>query len=261
MANAPLGRDDEDRYSGQFAPGFSRIHEDSDLLWVVPFRVRYILGVAGYRFTGKSSALNHLAERHGFQLYTLSMTLRQLADELGQSKSPRKELQDLGDRLRREHQDQGVLARLTLRRIRADHLSHQSTTGRSPRIAVGGFKHPEEVKVFSRIPEFRLMALTIPDTAERYARGRDSGAMHAEVREAGGDPSQNLFEQFKPLDERDLRGEEGGDDFGQAVEEVVKAVPEADRIDNAAHGTEELRRKLDHKVRQLDLQYRLPRGH
>lgn len=251
---------DRDRYNGQFAPGFSRIHEDVDLLWVVPFRVRYILGVSGYRFTGKTTALNHLAERHGFRLYTLSMMLREVAEDIGHPKTPRAQLQDLGDRLRREH-DEGILARLALRRIRADHLSHQGIANRSPRIAVGGFKHPGEVEVFSRIPEFRLIAVTTDGDNVRYDRGQASGRMLAEIREAGGDADANLREQFAPLDNRDRRGMPEDDAFGQAVEAVVTEVDASDCIDNTPEGTEGLLGKLDAKVGELDLRYRLPRGH
>jgi len=212
---------DRDRYSGQFRPAFSRIHHDADLLWVVPFRVRYILGIVGYRWVGKSIAMAHLAERKGFRLYTLSMTLRQTAEQMGQPLWPRTKLQDFGDQLRKE-EGANVLAIRTLRQIRADFLSHQTQAGSPPRIVVGGFKRREEIDVFAVIPEFSLVALTTDDgegndlSEIRCSRGEHSGQLQDELARAGGDPDGDLHSQFVELiDRRDRVGRGDDREYGR----------------------------------------------
>jgi hypothetical protein len=251
---------DDGRYSGQFRPEFSRLHLDRDLLWVVPFRVRYMLGITGARFAGKSTALAHLAERHGFRQYTLSMTLREIAAAEGAAISPRSSLQDLGDRLRKEFDDPGYLARLTLRRIRADFLAHQATSRPATRIVVGGFKRPEEVRVFASIPEFRLLAIDVTDDKERIGRGVESGVVQRELVEARLEDTGDPVADFEPIDRRDREGTEGDADFGQAVDRVLSEVDDADRVANSGD-KRELFAALDEQVRRADRRYRLPRGH
>ena len=109
------------RYRGQFRPEFSRLHRDGDLFWVVPFPIRYAVGVTGERLAGKSAALAYLTEKRGFRLYSLATELRAIALHRGIPLEPRSWLQDLGDEVRAEHDDPAFLARLTLRRIRRDH--------------------------------------------------------------------------------------------------------------------------------------------
>ena len=88
------------RYAGQYAPESSRLYEDRDLFWIVPFRVQYIVGVVGRRFAGKSSALTYLHEKRGFRVYSMAAIVRDNALSIGLPLEPRSHLQDLGDDLR-----------------------------------------------------------------------------------------------------------------------------------------------------------------
>src|ERR1044072_2793616 len=248
------------RYTGQVAPQFSRLHLDRDLLWIVPFRVRYILGVSGLRFAGKSAAFSHLIERRGFKLYSLATTLRGLAREQGVSIYDRTALQDFGDWLRLEAEDPGYLARRTLRQIRREHLSHYNT-GAANRIVVAGFKRPEEVDVFASIRQFELIAIEAPSDKERYERAIDSGVAYRELGLAADDKTcrRRLRKRLEEeVDARDRFGK-GDEDYGQAVEEVIEKVPPANVIENNGR-LDELRTAVDGLVSDLDQRYRRPRG-
>jgi hypothetical protein len=84
------------------------------------------------------------------------------------------------------------------------------TPGHKPgatRIAVGGFKHPEEVKVFASIGEFRLLAVDIADRDTRIGRGVQSGRVAQELEEAGASSAGAEIERFAAtIDDRDLNG-------------------------------------------------------
>jgi hypothetical protein len=199
------------RYARQFPPRFAEPHKDHDLLWVVPFRVAYIVGLVGHRFAGKSTALSFLAEKRGFQVYTLSSVLRELATARGIPLEPRRRLQELGDELRAENRDGGYLARLALRRIRKDHLSHR-VPSLPARIAVSGFKHPEEVRVFQNLGRFHMVVLE-SHARVRFRRGTADGVIQEELRHietalpAAAKPLRPTFESFSSyIDDRDRTG-------------------------------------------------------
>jgi dephospho-CoA kinase len=168
------------RYDRQFRPRFSRLHLDRDLRWVVPLSVRYVVAITGERFAGKSLALAHLTEKHGFEVYSLATTLRELAVEFGVPLEPRHRLQDFGDELRTEHRDAAYLARLTLRRIHRDHLDHRARAEAPRRIAVGSFKRPEEVRLFENLGRFRQFNI-VSSREERLKRALSSGIMAREL--------------------------------------------------------------------------------
>jgi hypothetical protein len=248
----------DNRYNGQFRPEFSRLYKDKDLWWVVPFRVRYIVGLAGYRWTGKSTVIAYLVEKQGFEVYTLSMTLRRIADEKGVSASSRPALQDLGDELRRQH-GLDYLARRTLRYIRSDHLAHRGSPARAARLIVAGFKRPEEVNVFQDIHGFELLALTTATDEARYERAQISGIARSELKldPSAGHPDMNLI--YEHLDHRDRFGDET-DPYGQAVEKVIKLVDTQCQLPNDGGDIGALLSEVDKRIRAFDLRYRLPRG-
>jgi hypothetical protein len=154
---------------------------------------------------------------------------------------------------------------VTLRAIRADFLAHQTSAGAPPRVAVGGFKRPEEVDVFASIPQFRLVAIGAhdqpgeDDPCLRFARGRASAGMAKEVAEAGGDP-EKVKSDFDAIDYRDREGKVGDASYGQDVRRVVEQVGSSDWIANSANGEHNLFSALNAKVSELDSHYRLPRG-
>jgi hypothetical protein len=247
------------RYHRQFRPEFSRLHHDRDLFWVAPLSVRYVIAVAGMRFAGRSSALNYLAEKRGFRVYSLTSALHEIARQRGIPMEPRFHLQNLGDEVRSEHHDHAYLARLVLRRIHQDHLGHRPGPEGRQRVAVGGFKRPEEVAVFERLDRFGLFDITSEEST-RYRRALESGMLAAEIEHLKGPPKCSLDTFREHIDHRDLHGR---DDrwtgaFGQQVNDVVgrpNAVPIANEDDLA-----KLYENLNRAVDRLDDDYRSSSG-
>jgi hypothetical protein len=245
------------RYSGQFEPRFSALHDDEDLMWVVPFRVQYILGVCGYRFVGKSEAITYLLEKRDFQAYSISTTLRRLANQFGVAGDRRGALQDFGDDLRQRY-GAGYLAVQTLRQIRRDHLSHHYEGHIPARIVVGGFKRPEELQVFRSIREFAAIAITAKSDEIRWRRAQERGLLAYDLGlPAGTEVSYGDFQE--QVDKRDRFGVPGDELYGQAVEAVVAAIGDDDRVAND-EDLPALLRGVEKKVSELDKQYRRPRG-
>ena len=249
----------EGRYVGQFEPKFSQLEEDTDLWWVVPFSIRYIVGVSGLRFSGKSTVQSYLNEKHGFRVYSLARAVRTVAEQRGIPLSPRRNLQDLGDDMRAEQADAGFLARLTLQQIRAEHLARPGLA----RIVVAGFKHPEEVGVFNKLEVFHLWEVRANDDA-RFARAKRTGMLARELREAGisvDEPTRQQFDEH--VDRRDRHGHDENTwttSYGQWVEQVVASgVPGRHRaIDNHGDDYRPLFDEVDRRVAELDAKHRRP---
>lgn len=179
------------RYDGQFRPEFSRLHRDPDLLWATPIGVRYILGVVGLRGAGKSTVLSYLAEKRGFETYSLSMVVRKEADRRGLPLR-RDLLQDLGDEIRADAAPSfrdpafggGYFGRAVLQRIHERHHAHTRAPHEDVRIAVSGFKHPDEVRVFAPLRRFRALLVDCSDNV-RARRARQTGLLPRELNELG----------------------------------------------------------------------------
>jgi|GEM_PF-4569592 len=237
------------RYLQQFEPKLSQLGNDRDLWWVVPFSVRYIVGVAGHRYAGTSTALTHLGEKLGFRVYTVSQELREIARKRGVPQS-RGQLQDLGDELRAQGEDGGYLARLTLQRIRADQLRRPESRAR---IAVGGFKHPDEVAVFEELDNFHFLRLVVGERT-RYQRGVRSGMLDLEYGET--EPGLTRFK--REVDKRDRDGREfhgWTDRYGQWVDGVMDR--EGKRIRNA-DSRGKLFKSLGDWIEELDREHQDP---
>jgi len=241
---------------GHFRPQFSRLHEDRDLFWVVPFPVRYMVGVIGLRFAGKSAVLSHLNEKHGFRVYNLSSALREIAAQREIPLEPRARLQELGDELRAEHGDAGYLARLTLRRIRADLLGH-SPAPAPARIAIGGFKHPAEVDVFTNLGSFQLMCVNA-DEQLRFEHAQQSGVLQTELSAFQGQPTPTIESFRRHIDDRDRSFDASPwtAGYGQQVDGVIaRATTPDDQIENS--GTlAELLAQVSRRVAVLDSTFR-----
>ncbi len=247
---------DDRRYNNQFRPEFSRLHRDKDLRWVVPFSVRYVIGISGERFAGKSSALAHLSEKRSFELYSLATTLREEAMRLGVPLEPRYHLQDLGDELRAYFEDPAYLARKTLRRIHRDHLDQRGAIEPMRRIAVGGFKRREELRLFEKLGRFAHLRIVASDEW-RLHRARESGVGMSELSHLEPVPDDLDLEIFKrEIDSRDLHGHDNPwtKGFGQEVEGLMEETSVTPVDNNATLA--DLSRLLDEKVRALDQKYR-----
>lgn len=248
-------RHDTRRYNRQFRPEFSRLHRDRDLRWVVPFSVRYVVGITGSRFAGKSATLAYMSEKKGFEVYSLASTLREVATRLGIPVEPRYRLQDLGDELRAHFKDPAYLARMTLRLIHRDHLDQRGTIEPLRRVAVGGFKRPEELQLFENLGRFAH--LNVSASAQmRLARAVESGIMERELRHLESTPPLDMGTFETHIERRDLDGDDNRwtAGYGQAVASLIEM---QSAIDIRNEGTlAELDDMLDHEINQLDKRYR-----
>lgn len=241
------------RYLQQFEPKLSQLGNDGDLWWVVPFSVRYIVGVAGCRFAGTSTALSYLGEKLGFKVYSLSNELRDIARHQGVPLNSRKRLQDLGDELRAERDDPGYLARLTLQRIRADQLRWPESRAR---IAVGGFKHPKEVEIFKQLQGFHLLRLDVGQKV-RHERAKDSGMW--EVEQEGSRRSLKLFQS--DIDQRDRDGRNFHSwtgQYGQWVDGVMQSEVTGKKLRSGNFSRGKLFQELVNWVAELDEEHQNP---
>ncbi len=251
----------DQRYEGQFPPAASRLHLDKDVYWVVRMRIQYILGVVGCRWAGKTTALSHLSENRDFSAYSLTGSLRSIARQAGIPFAPRVDLQDLGDEVRAQAGDGGRLARLTLQRIRADHLTHLSGQRPPGRVVVGGFKHPGEVAVFERTGRFRLLVVKADDEV-RFKRANDGGLLARELAEIDPELEATRETFWEHIDRRDRQG---GDErlwargFGQSVDDVITAGSDPVTIVNNEHSLVKFHQAVDEVVTNLDSRYRSPR--
>ena len=249
-----MGRDTR-RYNLQFRPEFSRLHRDRDLRWVVPLSVRYVVAVTGERFAGKSATLAYMAERKGFEVYSLAATLRDIAVSLGIPLEPRYRLQDLGDELRAHFDDPAYLARLTIRRIHREHLHQRGSVEPPRRIGVGGFKREEELKLFQSLERFEHLRVEANRNL-RFERARDSEVMKRELAHLDPQPKFDLDTFEQEIEQRDLGGRETPwtQGYGQAVEGLITSA-EAEPIPNEG-SLAQLYDRLDRKVEVLDKRFR-----
>ncbi len=204
--------EDTSRYDGQFRPVFSKLHEDRDLLWVTPLPVRYTIAVVGYRCSGKSTVLSYLSDKKGFEVYSLSSLVREIAEARGLPLGQRDILQRLGDELRAQeptpgekpgttYGDGGLFARMLLRRIHARYHRHTVHKPIAPRLAISGFKHPDELRVFDHLSNFRIFNIEAgagdaeSSLATRAQRAYETGILARELNSLG---LRELATQYQP---------------------------------------------------------------
>jgi hypothetical protein len=229
------------RYNGQFRPEFSRLYEDPDLLLITPLPVRYVVGVVGKRWSGKSATLTILREELGFDVHGLTDLVRATAEAQGRDSTDRRVLQEMADAARVEHAspsldndfgDGAYLARRMLRRLHDHHVHHSRRLNPPQRVALNGFGHPDEVEVFCRLPQFRIVRLVCDEEA-REARVPD-GRLEKDA-EAFGLSFTNSEEAFAQVDRCDLDGSEVSPWAGDCVHSVQAVL---DRVKELAMSDE-----------------------
>jgi dCTP deaminase len=160
------------RYRLQIKPALSRLHEDEDLRWVTPIAVRYVLGVVGERFVGKSTMIDYLTTRHNFRLYRLTQFIQEEASRRGLDALDRRILRRVGDQMREEH-GATVLAELAFEKIRSDLLDPDSSKPALP-IVIEGFRVAKEIEAWQEIEAFRPVIVDAR-TAVRRERAIEGG--------------------------------------------------------------------------------------
>lgn len=166
------------RYKRQFRPEFSRLDQDRDLSWIIPFELDPSFALIGPRFGGKSTVASYLAERQGCRLVSIGSILRDLATEAGQPIRSREELQCFGDQIRTEQDDPAYLARLALRRVRQIEGLRRPRGFKRGRVVLTGIKHLDEVELIAGIEQFNLIDV-YAGVERRLERAMQTGILQA----------------------------------------------------------------------------------
>lgn len=152
-----------------------------------------IIGLTGTIASGKSLIASYLKEK-GFQYYSFSDIIKEEAKKR-KIVLTRENLQKLGNLLREENQDEGVLAKLILKKVKTQ------------KAVLDGIRNCSEIKELRKRKDFVLIGVDAPQKL-RYKRLR--------ARARKGDPK--TFNEFKEIDDKENRG------YGQEVNKCLKKV-------------------------------------
>jgi dCTP deaminase len=240
-----LRSEDPSRYEGQVKPAVSRLDQEEDLQWLPTIAAKYIIGVVGDRFAGKSTAINFLVGRRQFRHYRLSQFVYEEAQRLGVDTSIKSNLRLVGEEMRASH-GEDVLARLAFFRIRQEFLDPEHRKSPTP-IVVEGFRTAAEIETWQSIECYRTLVLTAP-RKERLARAKRAKMFTSE-------------EVEKPIPRKKAEAQEW---FRERIDGKVEASGMLEQargnqltveIENQ-NGILELQDQLSLKVRQLDRWWR-----
>lgn len=153
-----------------------------------------ILGLTGKNASGKGEVAEFLKSK-GFYYYSLSDVIRDEVRKRGQEVT-RDRLVAVGNELRSKH-GAGYLARQVLVGIQGD-----------KNYVVDSFRHPDEIKVFRRRPDFYLLAMQA-DPRVRFQR----------IKERGRESDPATFQDFLALEKREEANPESEQQQLNAAEE------------------------------------------
>lgn len=189
-----------------------------------------IIGLTGTLAAGKGTLAEFLKEE-GFVYLSLSDELRQIAKE-NKTELTRKNLQDLGNRLRRE-EGSGILGQLVYDKIKNQYYS---------KAIVDGIRNPAEIKTLRALDDYFLVSVDAP-LESRFER------MKKRNRES--DPK--TLEEFLLVDNRD-KGI-GEKETGQGV---AKCMEQADFALYNDGSLEEMQKKVKDLYRKIESQLLRP---
>lgn len=146
-----------------------------------------VLGLTGLAGCGKGAVSDYLVKEHNFVKFVFSDVLREEANKRGLLKTENLEeqksiLSKLGDELRKETKNKGILAEMLVNKIKAD---------KAKKFIVDGFRSIEEVKLFRK--NFKDFYLVFVDADEfvRFSRRKID------------DPNASI-EDFQARDKKDI---------------------------------------------------------
>ena len=152
-----------------------------------------IIGLTGTISSGKGTVSDYLVSK-GFEKYVFSDVIREETKKRGLEQT-RENLQKVGDLLRKENHNEGVLAKKLLEKIK---------TGKA---IVDGIRNLKEIGELRKRKDFFLIGVDA-ELKLRYERLKTRG------RE--GDPK--TFEEFKRLDEYENKSLGGGQEINRCLE-------------------------------------------
>ena len=201
----PIERPRASRYHGITGPVPPKLHEDPDLEYLGPSVEPIIVGIASTIAAGRSTAVGHLLERHGFAWFSLATVLKAEAMRRG-IPTLRDHLQQLGSELREVHGDAYLASKLRTER--------QWLASTSAMVVIDSFKNVAEAEEFEKQKRFKLLGIDAPQEL-RWKRVQE--------RRRQGDATTH--EDFLQQDATD-RGLDGAR-HGQQVVELLHVADEA----------------------------------
>jgi|GEM_PF-262346 len=192
------------RYHYMTRPQPTGLYKDSDLEYLGPINEPLIVGIVSTIAAGRTTAINHLVERHGFAWFSLGDVLKYEAIKQGVP-TLRSNLQDFGNKMREVHGD-GYLA-MKLR------TSNKWQTNKNSLVIVDSFKNMAEVEEFRKQKRFTLIGIDAPQLI-RWERVKS--------RRRQGDPDK--YEDFEEQDALDR----GISQSTQHTQETNKIIEKAD---------------------------------
>ena len=198
---------DKSKYHLQIGPGFSKIYEDQELHYLSMPKYKIALGLTGHKGSAKNIISSYLMEDKLYKYFSLSHIVRQLYKERDLNMTPsREELQDFGDRLRREN-GADYLARLVVDKIQ------KSNIDRNTSILIGGIRNPEEIDLLNRLPNFYMIGISAEKEKIKEILSY-TGYIPAAMSEV----------DFEKAYERDC-GNQDEDGMGQNITECLRKIP------------------------------------
>lgn len=236
------------RYESQMRPELSKLHRDEDMLWVSPMALKYVVGVVGHRFAGKSTVVNFLVSRRGFRVYRLATFVYEEAARRGMDIADHAKLREVGNDMR-ERWGPDILARMAFARIRSHYLDADRRREPAP-VVVEGFKLPEELAAWQQLAFYRTLRLDVPPL-ERLDRALRAGAIPAD--DAGGVPPKNRSLERGEWLRRHIDEPDDGRHHAQPVVDEAERCSVTYPLDNGRRGLEAFEEDLKKRVRELEI--------
>lgn len=107
------------------------------------------IGVVGQIACGKGKLVEYLIDKMEFTSFSLSSILHEELKKKGVKNYTRKDLQDLGDKLRQQSGD-AVLAKLAIKKM--------NESGKT-RFIIEGIRNPGEIEFLKKLPHFILLGV------------------------------------------------------------------------------------------------------
>lgn len=181
-----------------------------------------IIGLTGTMGSGKSEIAKYLKKK-GYEYHVFSDVIREEAKKRNLEPT-RKNLQKMGNLLRKEHKHYGVLAKKLLKKIKTD------------KAVVDGVRNSDEIQELRKSHKFILIARNAPQKI-RFDRLKKRGR--------AGDPK--TFEDFKNLDDLENLSEGTG-------QEIYKCIKMADYEINHTGSIKGLHKKIDEILKEIKFQ-------
>jgi dephospho-CoA kinase len=178
-----------------------------------------IIGLTGTIASGKTTLADILKEK-GFEHHTYSDLLREEAEK--ESIEPtRKNLQELGNKFKKDNNNLGILSKMIIDNAKTDN------------ILADGIRTIDEIKELKKYPKAYVIGVDAPQKI-RYKRLSD--------RKRPGDPL--TFEKFKEIDDHENKGLTPGQDINNCIKK-------ADFVVINDHSIKDLKSKIEAILKKI----------